>query len=87
MIKVLQDGLTKVLVQADDGWKTEKHGGKFLAAYKLELARRRFAAGKLPSAEPGKSHTAPHSGHFAQCKLLALLQMFKADPCCHRNYT
>jgi hypothetical protein len=28
--------------KADDGWKTVKYNGKFLEAYKLELARRRF---------------------------------------------
>ena len=31
--------------KADDGWKTVKFGGKFLEAYKIELARRRFGGG------------------------------------------
>ena len=35
--------LVNPLRKADDGWKTVKYNGRFLDAYKFELAQRRLA--------------------------------------------
>ena len=40
--------------KADDGWKTVKFGGKFLEAYKIELARRRFGGGVYSGCKRGR---------------------------------
>ena len=37
--------------KADDGWKTVKYNGRFLDAYKVELAKRRLAGVSLPRLE------------------------------------
>ena len=39
--------------KADDGWKTVKYKGRFLEAYKLELARRRVSGERPP---PNRLH-------------------------------